>query len=149
MSRCRSCAWDARLDELPPRERVYVGERWRVAHAFDAALPGWLVVLPRRHVTRLDELTREEAAELGPLLVDATAALRAVVGCLKTYVMLFAEREGFGHVHFHVVPRMADLAAEHLGPRVVALLGRPEGERVAELERDRLAGELAIAFGRG
>ena len=56
---CLSCVNNA-LADLPPRERVYVGPRWRVAHAFGTSLPGWLVVLPRRHVLALDELTPRE-----------------------------------------------------------------------------------------
>jgi diadenosine tetraphosphate (Ap4A) HIT family hydrolase len=61
---CFSCAQGARAD-LPPRERLHVGPQWRVAHAFGTSLPGWLVVLPRRHVTALDQLTVGEAAGLG------------------------------------------------------------------------------------
>jgi len=70
---CLSCVQDAQADS-PPRERLHVGPRWRVAHAFGTSLPGWLVVLPRRHVTALDQLTAEEAADLGPLLRALTAA---------------------------------------------------------------------------
>ena len=36
---CFTCSNNERLD-LPPRERIYVGPRWRVAHAFGTALPG-------------------------------------------------------------------------------------------------------------
>ena len=70
-------------------------------------MAGWLVVLPRRHLLALDELTPAEAADLGPLLRTVTSALRAVTDCEKTYVALFAEAEGFGHVQFHVLPRPA------------------------------------------
>jgi diadenosine tetraphosphate (Ap4A) HIT family hydrolase len=125
---------------------VWVDEHWRVAHSLDAALPGWLVAIPRRHVEALDELGHEEVASLGPLLRDASAALRAVVGCVKTYVMLLAEKEGFGHVHFHVVPRMADQPDELRGPRIFGYLGRPEGEWVTEDERDALALRLRAAW---
>jgi hypothetical protein len=68
---CFSCSNNERTD-LPPRERIYIGPGWRVAHAFGTALPGWLVLLPRRHVTALDELTAAEAEELGPLLRAVT-----------------------------------------------------------------------------
>jgi diadenosine tetraphosphate (Ap4A) HIT family hydrolase len=111
---CYSCTQNAR-DDLPPREGVYLSPYWRVAHAFDVAIPGWLVLLTRRHVTALDELTADEAAGLGPLLRALTAALREVTGCQKTYVALFAEAEGFAHVHFHVVPREPGLPAESAG----------------------------------
>src|ERR1700678_2311598 len=93
---CLSCSANSRSD-LPPRDRVYAGLRWRVAHAFGTSMPGWLVVIPRRHVLALDEPTLEESAELGPLLKELTAALREVVQCEKTYVALFSEAEGFEH----------------------------------------------------
>jgi galactose-1-phosphate uridylyltransferase len=60
----------------------------RVAHAFGTSLPGRLVVVPRRHVIALDELTAGEAADLGPLLRALTAAMRAVLGCSKTSARL-------------------------------------------------------------
>jgi diadenosine tetraphosphate (Ap4A) HIT family hydrolase len=123
-----------------------VGARWRVAHAFATALPGWLVVVPRRHVTALDELTPEEAAELGPVLRSVTAALRTVVGCDKTYVALFAEAEGFAHVHFHVIPRHADLPDDLRGPRVFGLLGGDADRHVSDAAMDDVAAKLTIAL---
>ena len=114
-----------------------------MAHAFDSALPGWLVALPRRHVTAIAELGPAEAAELGPLLANLSRALGVVTGCVKTYVLQLAEAEGFSHVHFHVVPRAADVPDDIRGLRVFSVLGRPVGERVADDEQDRLA--LALA----
>ena len=102
---CLSCNGNADIDRLPMRERIAVDEFWRVAHAFDSALPGWLVLLPRRHVTTIAGLTDAEAASLGPWQVRLSRALGAVTGCAKTYVAQFAEAEGFAHVHFHIVPR--------------------------------------------
>jgi|SRR5208282_1505799 len=142
---CLSCRNNARPD-LPPRERVYLGPRWRVAHAFGTSLPGWLVVLPRRHVIALDELTAEEAADLGPLLRAVTSALREVTGCSKTYAALFAEAEGHQHVHFHVIPRQPDLDARLRGPGVFALLGADSASEVPEPARDQIAIELARAL---
>jgi diadenosine tetraphosphate (Ap4A) HIT family hydrolase len=142
---CLTCARNGQ-PELPPRERVHVGARWRVAHAFGSALPGWLVVVPRRHVTALDELTPEEAADLGPLLRGVTAAMRSVLGCAKTYVALFAEAEGFAHVHFHVIPRAADLAADLRGPRIFGLLGGDSERHVPDAVMDDISASLAHAL---
>jgi len=142
---CLSCRNNDRPD-LPPRERVYLGPRWRVAHAFGTALPGWLVVMPRRHVIALDELTAGEAADLGPLLRAVTAALRDVTGCSKTYVALFAEAEGHQHVHFHVVPRQPGLDVRLRGPGVFELLGGDPARHVPEHDRDQLAIRLAGAL---
>jgi diadenosine tetraphosphate (Ap4A) HIT family hydrolase len=141
-SGCFSCSESARPD-LPTRDKVYLSPQWRVAHAFGTQLPGWLVVLPRRHVTVLDELTFAEQTELGPLLTTVTAALRETTHCSKTYVSLFAEAEGFEHIHFHVIPRMADLDPAFRGPAVFALLGGNTDDQVPEQVRDQIASQLA------
>ena len=141
-SECFTCAAEKR-PVLSPRERVYLGPRWRVAHAFGTALPGWLVVVPRRHVVALDELTAAEAADLGPLLREVTSALRQVTGCEKTYVALFAEAEGFSHVHFHVIPRHSDLDPQQRGPRVFELMGGDPARTVPDAEMDQIAARIA------
>ncbi|MGH9007505.1 MAG: hypothetical protein ACRDV6_07315 [Acidimicrobiales bacterium] len=57
---CSVCGVNAMSD--PPRSEVVVdGGRWRVAHAFGTSVPGWLVVVPWRHVVALSELIAEEA----------------------------------------------------------------------------------------
>jgi diadenosine tetraphosphate (Ap4A) HIT family hydrolase len=147
-SNCFTCAAERRPD-LPPREQIYLDPFWRVAHAFGTAQPGWLVVLPRRHVLALDELTPGEAAGLGPVLRVVTRALREVTGCDKTYVALFAEAEGFSHVHFHVVPRHAGLDRELRGPRIFALMGGDPARHVPDSEMDQLSRRLAAALSAG
>ena len=144
---CWSCERAGDPDP-PPRERVLVTDHWRVVHAFDTSLPGWLVVLPQRHLLSLSELEPAAATELGPLLTDLTAALEQVTGCVKTYVILLAEAEGFAHLHLHVVPRMPDQPAEERGPRIFARLGRPEAERVPAADMDRVAVAVGAAVAR-
>ncbi len=109
-------------------------------------LAGWLVLLPRRHVVALDELAADEAADLGPLLRAVSSALREVLGSQKTYVALFAEAEGFAHVHFHVIPRQPGLAADLRGPRVFALLGGDPASHVPEPVMDEIAVSLSQAL---
>ncbi|MFJ8857642.1 HIT family protein [Streptomyces sp. NPDC102451] len=139
---CYVCGREAQFGELPPRECVVFDELWRVAHAFDTAVPGWLVLLPRRHVTAVHDLTDAEAAALGTWQVKLSRALRSVTGCVKTYVIQFAEAEGFAHAHFHIVPRMPGLPPEQRGAGVFGLLGRPEPERVTADQADHLAHSL-------
>ncbi|MFB8029687.1 HIT family protein [Streptomyces sp. NPDC056465] len=138
-SGCYACDREARFGDLPPRECVASDEHWRVAHSFTTSVPGWLVLLPRRHVTAVHDLTDAEAATLGAWQIGLSRALRGVTGCEKTYVVQFAEAEGFAHVHFHIVPRPADLAPEHRGPGVFGLLRAPEHERVTAAQADRTA----------
>jgi diadenosine tetraphosphate (Ap4A) HIT family hydrolase len=85
------------------------------------------------------ELDEPESATLGPLLRDVTRALQTVLGCTKTYVALFAESKGFAHLHFHVLPRMAEWTDDELGPGAILKFGSGAGHRVAENTMDSLA----------
>lgn len=143
---CYSCETESTLDTAPPREAVHVEERWRVAHAFDSSLPGWLVLLPRRHVTALDELDELESADLGRLMRATSRALREVTGATKAYAVFFAEAEGFAHLHVHLVPRMPWFVHDDVGPRVFHFLGASEEERVPFVEQDELALLLRAAL---
>jgi diadenosine tetraphosphate (Ap4A) HIT family hydrolase len=134
---CLPCRNTAARD-LPIRERIVQTQYWRVAHAFNTGLAGWLVLLPTVHIRALTELSDGAAAELGPMLRGLSEALHQVVGCVKTYVVLLAEAEGFSHVHVHVVPRMADQPEELRGPRIFQMLGLPPEQCVPSDEMDRL-----------
>ncbi len=138
---CYSCRHNAAAD-LPWRERAVVTPYWRVVHSFSSALPGWLVLVPLRHVTALDELTDDELVELGLLQGRVSTALREVVGCVKTYSMLYAEAEGFAHLHVHLVPRMPDQPEDRRGPAVFGYLGERESNWVSADEMDRIAREV-------
>jgi diadenosine tetraphosphate (Ap4A) HIT family hydrolase len=133
------------MDELGPSSAIWLSDGWRVAHSFNSALLGWLVVVPRRHIESIHELSDDESVELGRLLRRASQALVDVVGCQKTYVMMFAEAAGFNHVHFHVVPRAHDLDAEHRGSSIFEYLKRPETEWIGVAEQDELALALRSA----
>jgi diadenosine tetraphosphate (Ap4A) HIT family hydrolase len=104
-----------------------------------------LVVLPIRHIESVDELTIAESETLGTLLRGASRALKSVTGCLKTYVIMFAEADGFSHLHFHVVPRMSDLPEDRLGPKIFAYL---KEEPLSELRRDGISLQIRDAFER-
>jgi diadenosine tetraphosphate (Ap4A) HIT family hydrolase len=117
-----------------------------VALAFNSSLAGWSVVIPTRHVESLDELTNSESASLGVLLRYLTGALKVVTGCEKTYVMLLAEMPGFNHLHFHVVPRMADLPSERTGTEIFAYLKEdPLSDDALDEIALRLRAELTLA----
>jgi diadenosine tetraphosphate (Ap4A) HIT family hydrolase len=140
---CYACSNNARFEVLPPRERIVADASWRVAHDFNSSLPGWLVLLPRRHVTAIAELTDAEAAALGRWQVELSRALAEVTGCEKTYVMQFAEKAGFAHVHFHVVPRMPGLPADRRGPGIFRYLDETP---LSDGDRDEIALRLRAAL---
>ncbi len=80
-------------------------------HAYPSRLLGWMVIVLRRHAESLHELSGDEFQELGEVIERTVRALHRVSSCAKEYVACYAELEHFQHVHFHVVPRAADLPA--------------------------------------
>lgn len=142
---CYSCDQLAAAS-VPPREDVIHTGHWRVAHAFNSTLRGWLVLLPTRHVTSFTGLTPDAADELGGLVHRLSAALEAVTGCVKTYLMQFSEAEGFSHLHLHLVPRHADHPEETQGPRVFAYMTDDQAQWLPATERDTIALSLRAAL---
>lgn len=143
MDGCYSCGRNAiEAEALPSREQIHLDAHWRVAHALSSALPGWLVILPRRHILSLSDMTAEEASTLGSLLPRLSRALETVTGARKCYLMFFAEAPGFEHLHIHLVPRFEDLPEDRRGPSVMYYLNRPRHEWIAEGEMDRVAEEV-------
>ena len=124
-------------------DRILRTDQWDVVHAFGTSLEGWLVLVVRRHITAVADLTEAEAAELGPLIQRVSAAVQGVTGCAKTYVAQFAEHAQHPHVHIHVIPRSKDLPDELQGPRVFNLLGVSEGDAVPEARMDEIAAAVA------
>jgi len=135
---CFACDQQARAS-LPPHEDVVHTDHWRVAHAFNSTLPGWLVLLPTRHLTSFTELAPYAADELGGLVHRLSAALEEVTGCVKTYLMQFSEADGFSHLHLHLVPRMPDQPAELRGPRIFGHLVEDRAQWLGEDRRDEVA----------
>lgn len=142
MTTCTTCQLTAVRHEQGLCERIYETEHWRVVHAFNTSLPGWLVVIAKRHAESFAELTDAEALEFGPFLHRVSRALQEVTGAVKTYTVLFAEHPEHPHVHFHVVPRAADMPEENRSTRVFNYLGVPEADIVPLEARNALAERL-------
>ena len=138
---CRICDLNARLEQgaLPLRERIAHDAHWRVACA-SVALPGWLVLMPRRHVTAIADLTDDEAMPSAPGRCACHAR------CTRYWLpedlrRAFAEAEGFSHVHFHIVPRADSLPPSLHGPGIFELL-KPEAPPADPGHIDHVASTL-------
>lgn len=144
MGGCYTCELTARRDagEAPVWDSIWRTEYWDVAHSFNTLLPGWLVLVARRHVAAVAELSEVEAVELGSLVRRLSLALHEVTGCVKTYVAQFAEHPDHPHVHVHVIPRMADFSEVERGPGVFNFVGVSAEQRLGEEEMDRIALEI-------
>ena len=118
MTGCRTCSLSALHDagKLPPWDSIVRTPGWDIVHAFGTSVAGWTVLVARRHITAVADMTDAEALELGPLIKNVSRALHRTMGCRKTYVVQFAEHPNHPHVHVHVIPRANDLPEELLGP---------------------------------
>jgi diadenosine tetraphosphate (Ap4A) HIT family hydrolase len=125
---CRANAGEVQ----PPGGVIFDDGRWRVEHMLaPALLPGWLIVKPLRHVESLAELTPDEAAVLGTLLVRVTAELEAVTGADRVYTVLLAE--AVRHVHFHLIPRTDTVPERMRGPSIFSLPPTAPDDRCAAI----------------
>ena len=100
------------------------------AHSSPAPIAGWCVLELTRKAATLDELTVQEAQELGLILSKVSAAVRQVTKCERTYVTCFAE--AYRQVHAHIAPRHESDA-------------RTQGWAVADLYRQVQSGATAPA----
>jgi UDPglucose--hexose-1-phosphate uridylyltransferase len=124
--------------------------------AFVAVVPFWAVwpfetlVLPRRHVTGLDELTTEEREGLADLLKRVTSRYDALFGAPCPYSMGFHQRPTDGdphpewHLHAHFFPPVLRSAAVHKFMVGYELLATPQ----RDLTPERAASMLKAADGR-
>jgi diadenosine tetraphosphate (Ap4A) HIT family hydrolase len=110
-----------------------------VEHAVGPLGLGALIVKPERHVLRVGDLTDEEAAELGPLLRDASRIAGQLVDADQVYNSLWSHAGGTPvHIHYVVQPvTRADMSRTgEVGPRLqVAMLDDAISPDVADVER--------------
>ena len=144
MACCLTCELISRrdADNAPLWDCIYRTQFWDVVHHNSTSLPGWLVLVIRRHISAIDELTSEEAIELGTLLHQVSLALRKTTDCIKTYVVQFAEMAEHQHVHFHVIPRMANQPENRRSTNVFEYSGVSEEERVSEEIMNAIAAKV-------
>lgn len=113
-SDCAECMFLAGKGAFADYPRRDIGDFVVHAKIDAAAVAGWLVIAPKRHVESLLELTDEESAAWGPLVRRCARALDRVTPTAKAYVASF--NEALKHVHVHVIARPPDF--EQRGPRI-------------------------------
>jgi diadenosine tetraphosphate (Ap4A) HIT family hydrolase len=97
-----------------PGGRVAETDGWIVEHCVGPLGVGTLLVKPKRHVTRVSELSASETAELGPLLQRAAAVVDELVRPEQVYVCLWSHAGRTPvHIHYVVQPATTALIDEH------------------------------------
>jgi diadenosine tetraphosphate (Ap4A) HIT family hydrolase len=109
---------------------LYEDELWSVRHADPAGVPGWMLLMTKRHVGGPAHFDDREAAAFGPALRHFERVLEQVTGALRIYTA--AMGESHPHFHAHMVPRYATMPRE------------AKAWSVFDLQRAVAAGELSI-----
>lgn len=111
------------------QEPIFQNELWHV-RPIDApsGVPGWMMMVARRHVAGPAQFDEREVASFGPTWCHLQRVLLEVTGALRIYTAAMGESSP--HFHGHLVPRYA---------------GMPKGAKgwaVFDLERAAKAGEI-------
>ncbi len=110
---------------------------------------GTLVVKPKRHVTRVSELTEPENRELGPLLQRSAAVLDGLIAPEQVYVCLWSHAGGEPvHIHYVVQPVTREQMEHHgaHGPRLQTAMFAGDAPP-SVTAREQFAERARAAFG--
>lgn len=132
---CYACSNISGEKPLSPDGIIYHGNFWIIDHAYPTTLPGWIVIVLKRHATALHELTKEEFLELAELQEKVLRLLHQELHCEKEYIAAFGEANHFNHIHFHIIPKTEIITKELRGPRSFALL---KVEDIKLIPRDKI-----------
>ena len=109
---------------------LYEDDLWCVRHAEPAGVPGWMLLISKRHVAGLAHFDDRETAAIGPALRHFERVLEQVTGALRIYTATMGESSP--HFHAHMVPRYATMPRD------------AKAWSVFDLQRAVGAGEVAI-----
>jgi diadenosine tetraphosphate (Ap4A) HIT family hydrolase len=110
---------------------LFENELWQVRAADDpCGVPGWMMLITRRHVPGPASFDDREANSFGPTLRHLQRVLLEVTGALRIYTAAMGESSP--HFHAHMVPRYALMPKD------------AKAWAVFDLQRAAAAGEFAV-----
>jgi diadenosine tetraphosphate (Ap4A) HIT family hydrolase len=126
-----ACGVCASLSGPTPARPLFENQLWHVRHGgAPYGVPGWMMLISRRHVAGPGHFDPREAASFGPTLCHLQRVLEEVTGALRIYTA--AMGESAPHFHAHMVPRYSTM------PKDAKAWG------VFDLQRAAGAGEITV-----
>lgn len=111
--------------EVVKKQLVLEGKRVNALYCLTPATTGNILVIPKRHLTRFEDLNAEEAKEIQIIISQLANAFKEVYK-VDDYVIIQknGKRAGqsIGHIHFHILPcpvdahRIVDTAFHYRNP---------------------------------
>jgi diadenosine tetraphosphate (Ap4A) HIT family hydrolase len=99
-----ACGICASLSPAAPARAIWEDDLWHVRHLDPPhGLPGWMLLLSKRHVAGPAHFSDHEARSFGPVLRHLEKTLEETTGALRIYTAALGE--SWPHFHAHMVPR--------------------------------------------
>lgn len=90
------------------RQKFYEDERVMALYTHKPIQPGHVLIIPKRHVERFEELTDAEVSHIGQVVKKVDTAVQRVFGT-SSYLLLQKNGKEVGqtvsHLHVHYIPR--------------------------------------------
>ena len=99
---CPGCAY-ANHEFVIPCGMAYENDRFTVSQDWELPIEGFFIVSPKRHVEKLEELTKEERNEMFDLVDKVIKILRNNNVCDR-FEIIFEEKDN-RHLHVWIMPR--------------------------------------------
>lgn len=134
---CKACA-----GHWPPQDHRIADLGLTVASLFeDQFFPGWTVLVLKRHVVELYDLTKDERAQVIEEVASVARVLAAEFQPVKVNYGLLGNQ--LPHIHWHVIPRLAGDPAP-----LQAVWGHPhQPTRLDDRTRTSLIARLQTGLG--
>jgi diadenosine tetraphosphate (Ap4A) HIT family hydrolase len=101
--------------EVLERQIFYRGDKALGILTHKPAVPGHVLIIPERHVTRFEDLSAEEVSALGGVIKKVDLAVKKRFGA-QDYILIQKNGQNAGqtvpHVHFHYLPASRFLAVK-------------------------------------
>ncbi|HYQ01125.1 MAG TPA: hypothetical protein VER96_20785 [Polyangiaceae bacterium] len=134
LERDPNCGVCAKLSTEQATRVLFENELWQVRAADPpTAVPGWTMLISRRHVAGPAQFNAREVASFGPTWVHLQRVLLEVSGALRIYTAAMGESSP--HFHGHLVPRFAKMPKD------------AKAWAVFDLQRAAAAGEIEVDEG--
>jgi len=137
------CGVCRKLKAATPDNILFQNELWHVC-ATDppTGVPGWMMLITRRHVPGPAVFNDREAASFGPTLRHLQRVLLEVSGALRIYTA--AMGESWPHFHAHMVPRYPTMPR---GAKAWSVFDLQRAAAAHEIEPDEaVATRIAAAY---
>jgi diadenosine tetraphosphate (Ap4A) HIT family hydrolase len=122
---------------------IYEDEHWRIRHANETNILGYLILESKRHLLDLSQADESELLSYGPLLGALMKAIRSVTDCQRVYTFTLAEM--VPHFHVHLIPRTASIPRAYRGRGIMSYPLQPTADKELMVQTcDRLRRALKL-----